>query len=474
MSLFQQQDLIRHKFEHFIPRLSHQAILFDIYEGNLLTYVLQDLQKQLSQDTFEQAKSRVAPINILKRVVEKLARLYSSPPSREIFPETAQPLLEFYEKSFDINTAGMIANEFFNLFKSCALEPFLDSKLNPRLRVIPSDRFFAFSTNTADPMEMTHFVKVLGKQTINGREKTILYVYTDNEFMIMNSDGEVEREQMNIMGLDGTNPYGKIPFAYQVKSRTTLNPPLDTDTLCMTKLFPILLTDLNYAVMFQSFSIMYGIDLDEENLKMAPNAFWRFKSDPTTQNKPEVGMIKPQVDSDKVIQLIQAELAMWLQSKNIRPGAVGDVSTENFASGISKMVDEMDTVDERQKQIPFFKQLEQDLWDLILNHMHPVWSRSQGFPVGQQFPPGAQVFVEFKDQLPLQNRDAMLNTLIKELNQGLTTPKIAVQKLNPELNEQDVDQILLEVQAQNTIETPEVNDVEELGEQNAESLPQIQ
>lgn len=452
--------VIEVEFEKQVHRLSHQATLYDIYEGNLLEYVLHDLKSQLSPRSFEQARHRVAPINILRRVIDKLAKLYSSPPVRTIEPRRAQPMLEFYEFSYDINTAGGLANEYFNLFKNCALEPFLDVRNVPRLRVIPSDRFFCFSTSETDPMEMTHFVKLMGSKKVDGTEKQILHVYTDTDFAITDSKGKVIDSLMAERDLDGSNPYGKIPFAYQVRSRTTLNPPLDTDTLCMTKLFPILLTDINYATMFASFSVLYGIDIDEENLVMAPNAFWRLKSDPTTTNKPEIGSIKPEVDTEKVISLIQTQLAMWLQSKNIRPGSVGDASTENFASGISKMVDEMDTVEERQKQIPYFKSLEESLWDLTINHLHPVWSQLPDYLLKQQFPPGAYVNVEFKEQLPIQNRDMIVNTLIKELQHGLTTKKIAVSKLNPELEDDDIDEILAEVEKENTttVETMPEND----------------
>lgn len=464
MSLRDDAKYIAKKYEYQSGKIDHNATLFDIYEGNLIQYVLEALAIELSPETFQQAKFRVAPVNILRRLVEKLAKLYSRPPIRTISKESDEPLLDFYSKSFDINTVGGESNEFFNLFKNTAFEPYLDAQFNPRLRVIPSDRFFVCSTNPSDPMQVTHFVKIIGKQKYLDREVVVLYVYTDQEFMIMDSDGNILDEMMTARGIDGVNPYGAIPFVYAVKSRQSLNPPSDTDTLAMTKLFPVLLTDLNYAVKFQCFSIIYGINIDEENLKMGPNVFWRLKQDATTQSEPKVGVIKPEVDSDKVIQLIQAELAMWLQSRNVRPGSVGSLTSENFASGVSKMVDEMDTVEERQRQVPYFKKFEEALWYLLINHMHPVWSKSIGFPQSRQFSAGSFVTVEFNEQLPMQDRSVLLDSLIKELNQGLTTKKIALKKLNPELNEKEIDELLLEIETANTIEIqealPDANEVD--------------
>jgi len=141
---------------------------------------------------------------------------------------------------------------------------------------------------------------------------------------------------------------------YVNRSPNFLLPPEDTDTMRMTVLLPVLLSDLNYAVKYQAFSILYGINVDDQNLAKSPEAFWMFKTDPGDDNKPEVGQIKPQVDITEVIQLIVTELSMWLNSRNIRPGSVSNVSAENMVSGISKLVDEMDTSDDRQKQAELY------------------------------------------------------------------------------------------------------------------------
>lgn len=82
------------------PLTAHNAILFDIYEGNLLEYVLVDLKKQLSPEYFQQIIHRVTPINILVRVVQKLSKIYSKPPRRiiENGNDMDAELLAFYEE----------------------------------------------------------------------------------------------------------------------------------------------------------------------------------------------------------------------------------------------------------------------------------------------------------------------------------------------------------------------------------------
>lgn len=449
MSLRQDIPEIIEKHKSYAHCLEHNHILFDIFEGNLLPYVLADLKQQLSQQAFEQCRTRVAPINLLKRIVDKLSRIYAKPPIRKLEgDEQDKVMFDYYLEYMNPNTTCGLGNEFFNLFKNTAFEPYLDNKSQPRLRVIPSDRFFVLSMDEVDPMRVTHFVKIMGKKKdAYGQEKMIYYVYTDEEFISVDED-------KNILSYS-LNPYGKIPFVYTVRSRHNLIPVKDTDTLSMTKLIPILLCDLNYATMFQSFSILYGINVDEENLKMAPNAFWRFKSDPTVQGEPKIGMIKPEVDTDKVMGLIQAELAMWLQSKNIRPGGVGQLSAESFSSGVSKMVDEMDTSDDRQKQIPFFVEAEESLWDLVMHYMHPVWIHDPNYEIKSLFSGASHVSVSFPEQLPMMNRAAVVAYTIDELQNGLLDKSGAIKRLNPDLDEDQVEQLMSDIDEDHSQEPKE-------------------
>lgn len=441
--------------------INHNAILFDIYEGYLVEYVLKDLKKQLSPQSFDQIQHRVAPINVLKRVVDKLSKIYADPPARSLLVENEidQDLFHDYSKELDINTYMQIGNEFFNLFKSCAIEPFVNNR-KPALRIIPSDRFLVWSNDSIDPVSPTHFIKFMGKKTVinaagNKESRTVYYIYTKDEFLPITEKGEILFSILNeINNPNGINPVGKFPVTYINRSRHNLIPQIDTDILRMTKLFPVLLTDLNFAVMYQAFSIIYGIDVDNKNISMSPNAFWSFKSDPTTQTKPEVGVIKPQVDITQVMGFILGQLAFWLQSKNIRPGSVGTTTPETFASGVSKVVDEMDTYEERQKQVPYFRSGESALWDLIMHGYHPFWVKEGMIDETREFQSDQSVDLDFPPQRPLVKRIDTLTDIEKEITLRLTTRKESIQRLNPNMTEQEVDDFILQIDEEGTITIP--------------------
>lgn len=447
--------------------LAHNEELFNIFEGDLLQYVLKAMREQLSPDSYNQAKHRVAPINVLKRLVEKLSKIYAKPPVRELEAavEKDENIFKFYVDSMDFNTAATLANEFFNLFKNSFVEPYLDEG-KPKARVIPSHQFFVVSNNRVNPLKPTHLVKIMGTyKDTDGSKRVIFYAYTDTEFLIFNDDEKVLEEEMLKVFFDtpdqyGINPYGKIPGVYINRSRHELCPKIDSDTLCMTKLIPILLTDLNYAVMFQSFSIIYGIDIDEENLKMNPNAFWRFKSDPTKEgSKPEVGVIKPEVDSEKVLGLIQAQLAFWLNSRNIKPGTIGAINAQDSTSGISKMIDEMDTSEDRQKQVTFFSEFETAWWDLIFNYIHPVWATYQDFENKLSFSKSIKVTTTFAEQRPLVDRSVQIDDEIKMINAKLQDRRGALKDLYPDMSDDLIDEKINAIDQALLAETPSTDGV---------------
>lgn len=437
----------------------HNRKLFRIYEGELKPFVEEALSQQLSQQSFRMAIQRIPPINVLKRIVDKLSKIYQQNPTRRAVNGTDSDtdLLRYYEKEMRINKKMNISNEFFNLFKNNLVHIYANNQ-KPNVRAIPSDRFMVWSNDPVDPTHVTHVVTIQGKELIfdastnQSREVIIYHAYTDEEFIIFDSEENLRMDLMVKAGNpEGINEYGKMPFVYVNRSENLLIPLADTDTLSMTILFPLLLTDLNFAVMFQAFSIIWGIDLTEDKLEMSPNAFWRLKSDDTPDAKPQIGVIKPQVDIQQVLTMIQAQLAFWLQSRGIRPGAVGQLTADNFASGISKMVDEMDTSEERQKQVGFYRDAEEELWDFVVGHGHPVWRDTGAVENLTQWSPAVEIVTDFSEQLPLLRRGDIVDELTREIEAGLTSKRRARQKLNPKMNEEELDLLEDEIQEEKQI-----------------------
>lgn len=62
--------------------LNQYERLADIYSGNLVSYVKVELAKELSESAFKIASQRIASINLIERITNKLSKVYSDTPAR--------------------------------------------------------------------------------------------------------------------------------------------------------------------------------------------------------------------------------------------------------------------------------------------------------------------------------------------------------------------------------------------------------
>lgn len=421
----------------------------DILEGNLNQYIYAELKAQLSPQSFTMAQHRISPINIFPKLVDKLTNIYQTTVVREVVDgkKSDEELLQWYQDNMSPNVSMNTANELYNACRASLIQPYVHRGV-PRLRSIMNDRFIVVSEDRVDPTNPTHVILIHGK--LDGKE--IYHVWSDYEFYIVDSDQKIRTDLMAHMGFAAPiNPVGKLPFIYKSESKYKLKPKEDWDTLKMVKVIPVMLSDLNLAAMFQSFAIIYGIDLDDEDIKFAPNAFWRLKSDPTSDKKPEIGTIKPQVDYDQVLRLIESQLSMWLGTKGIRASSVGTLSADNFSSGISKLIDEMDTYEAREKQVSVFTQVEKELWGLIMNYMHPYWIKTAEITNIANWSTGATVKTKFAVQLNPQTRGMMVKDLQAERAAGFISQERAIKKLNPEMSDDDVLELMVEIAGEKTV-----------------------
>lgn len=422
----------------------------DILNGNLYPYIDKLLKEQFSAQSYAQAKNRISPINVLPKIVDKLTNIYQTNVIRKVDDgkESDQDLVDYYVKQTQMNSQFNCANELYNACGATLIQPYA-YKGKPHVRAIPNDKFVPYSEDPVEPNKPTHIILIYKGPTAGSCR---YWVYSDSQISIVDQDGNLDSMAMSAANLEGPNPIGKIPFIYSNSSKYKLVPTPDADGLTLVKLLPVMLSDLNQAAMFQAFSIIYTIGAGIKDPTYAPNALWQLALDPNSAGqKPEVGQIKPQVDYDQVLNLIQSQLSMWLGTKGIRSASVGGLDKENFASGISKVIDEMDTYEARQKQVVQFSYAEKEYWELITEYLHPYWLAQKQIENVGQFTIGCEVTTSFAPQLAMQARGQVVADLEAEYAAGFTSRKRAIQKLNPELSDSEIDELIQEIDEERTI-----------------------
>lgn len=457
MSLADKVPALLAHIQNYKKYLDVNREILDIFNGNLKPYVEQILKQTLSENYFEKIRSRVVPINVLKRITEKTAKTYIDKPERTV-AEKYEADIEYYEKYFCMNQKMQKADDYAINFKGYALEPFIH-KGEPRLRVIPYDKFLPYSDDPVDPTVVTVFIKFMGKVKIGDHiEKELFYAYSDTEFYAFLDDGQTYAPAFAENG--GINPYGVIPFFYGNRGNDELIPTQDSDTLTLTKMVPVILTDLAGAIMFQCFTIMYGIDVSAENLTMSPNAFWSLKSDKTSDKQPELGTLKPEADIEKVINYVMTIFSFWLETRGIKVGNIGQITGSNFASGISKIIDEMDTTELVMKSMEQFKKDEDyGFWPMMkaINNnwvaTNQLTTKERPMLWGDDF----EVSVAFDEPEPVMSREQLVTVTKLEEDSGYLDHESAMKRLHPDLTPEQIDDMMAKIDLGRVITVPDTN-----------------
>lgn len=444
------EDLSKHVQCH-TQRLRNSEDLLDIYENDLLKFIDAYFRAIMADTTYFEVRARILPINVLIKIIDKLSKIYQGDgPTRTVQNgnDADQELLDFYIEAFDANVEFNQGNEFLNLDRYNLMQPFFDEiNRKPALRAVPNDRFLVFSNNRINPLEPTHVMLNVGKATSLSkedcaegdiREVDLWWVWSAEEFFVMDSEGSLRRDQPEMQkNPEAKNPFSILQFQYFNSSKNFLIPPTDSDTKSMTVMIPAQLSQLAYAASFQAFSQIVAFNWDKANPIFAPNAV-HFVNDSDDEKKARMEVIKPEVDITEVTQFVVTQLALWLETRGIKPGSIGKIDGSNMANGISKIIDEMDTAELRQKQADVYSRGERPFWDKVLKHMHPVWIAEGKVANRHLFSPNAFVKTEFPIQQVIISRKDVVDQVTAEMNAGLKSRETSIRELNPNWSDERI------------------------------------
>ena len=419
-------------------QLAHKV--FNILEGDILTYIHESLKQQiLSPKALAAAEKRIPPLNLYLRIVNKLSKIYSKPVLRKAANKntTDQELVDLYVDLFKLDSTFSNLNKFYNASKYGSVEPYIKEDptgiefAKQKLRVLAPHNFLMYSDDRQDPSNPTICIKFMGK--IDDVE--VIFLYSATEFLAISEKGEILPQFLEEN--EGVNVYGVLTNPYVNKSDNLVMPKPDSDMFNMSILIPILLTDLAFAIEFMAHSIIWGKNVKAENLELNPNAFWDLHATDTEKDA-EVGQIKPEVDILEVLEFIVNLVALWLETKNVKPGSAGKVTQDNVVSGVAMVVQNADTTEDRNEQIVKFGEFEsEDFWP-TLAIMHNYWAENGLIEERRRFSEDFEVSVVYPDPKPLQSRLETVKEQKEMLDASLTTIEMALKEVHPQLDDDEI------------------------------------
>lgn len=449
-------ELVEH-FAKVADQLQFDFNLYQLHEGQVRSFVEKSLASEmLSKSALKRAIQRIPSINIPRKVTDKLSKVYSESPIR--FSQVDQELLNEYTHIMDLNAAMAHANKLSNLNKRAALELYTHQG-KQQVRVLAAHQFFVYSDNPMQPNIPTVFVKLLGTEwkqqgpIANDRGKRftdqeqvrqvqIFACYSDQEFMIMDSEGDIRTDKMQAMGATSLiNPFGVIPFVYINKSPIELMPYPNQTAFDMGILIPKLLTDLNYAAQFMSHSVIYikNVAVGDGALEINPDAILDLGDTGPNGEQPEIGTIAPTVQIENSLRLIEFELSAYLNTEGVKTGGIGKLETETAASGISKIVDESDASEARKEQTELFRQVEKEFWTKF-SKMQQLWAITGLVDKRETFSPDLieGFSIKFADIKPLETEKEKYDKIRVARELRLMSRKQALREIYPNLSEEEL------------------------------------
>lgn len=419
--------------------------LYELYEGAIRKHVVERIVKEFKDPRNQlELSHRILEVDLVKRIVNKLSKAYAKPPKRKVIGTPKdQELYDWYVETMDINNAMKRADKSFNNYKEFLIYPYVSRHtMLPCLKVIDPFKYIAVSENIDDDSVATTFAVYAGPLE-NGKEK--LYCADNKSFWIQDTEGEILTTDLAQLGnSDGINIYESLPYIYGKNSTASVMPYPDESLEGIATLIPLLCADINFSVKYMAFSIVYGINMKADTFNRSPAAFVELvKADVTDDTKPELGQLKPEIDISEVFDSIMNQLDLWLNMRGITSSIV---KSRDIASGVSKMIDEADVTDQiSNNQVEYIK-AEKQIFEFI-KKAHEIWKyeNSAVFPQGS-FTTDSTVSIEFEKVEPIRSRADIVNEVVIEKKEGLTSTKRAIARINPNLPDEEIEAIIEEIE----------------------------
>lgn len=434
------------------------GILNDLYEGAITRHVEYRIKEEI-KDPKERREisARILEIELVKRIVDKLSRAYYDNPIRRLVNGNPQDqeLFDWYLSKINFNELGTRFDKNNNNFKEFLIKPYFHlATMLPRIKLCDPFNYIVVNTDKQDSSIPNIIVEYYGK---NEQKEDLLICQSDDELWIQNINGDLASDEMNaIDNIDGYNIYGKLSYVYGRKACSSVMPYPDDSMINISTLIPILCGDINYAIKYMSYAMIWGRNIKEELIKRGPSAFLNLlAADENSPVQPEIGVIKPDIDIKEVYESILMQLQLWLNSRGISASVINS-QAGSISSGISKMIDEADVSAIITGNQEAYKKAEYELFQFIMFHGHEVWKlQNPTMPQGS-FSPDCYVEITFPKVETLKPRSEVLNEAILELKESLISRKRAIKRINPTMSDQEIDELIVEIKEDK--ETSNVDD----------------
>lgn len=123
-----------------------------------------------------------------------------------------------------------------------------------------------------------------------------------------------------------------------------------------------------------------------------------------------------------------------------------------MASGVAKMLDESESIEDKKGQQAYFRLEEKDFWWKLTKYMMPFWraNRMLNPEVDFEFSPDFEILIQFRDPKVMMTEEQQLEVSKKRIDYGFSTLRRELDKLYPEMKDTEIDALVIEIKSERT------------------------
>lgn len=474
---------------------------YQCYKDKINHYVVEALLRQFDASTVEEMRYALSNISIVRKVIDKLARVYSNGVERSISgDEKSTKKLKDIEKRLDVNSALKKTNRFLKLernvdlfIKPCPTED-IDGKitwgikleaLNPYLYDVvedfhdrtkamcvilsdyqpPSTQLAQFDGKrlplpvpvvaeppagpTADKKDQKIADTAADQKNLTTPAGEKLYVvWSKNFHFTMNSKGEIIPDAENPNNENPLKVFNHI--TYGIDQDGAFWAEGGDDLIDGAILINSLITHTNHVGTVQGYGQFY---MTGENLprsvKVGPtNAIIaEYKKD--EQAEPKMGFLNANPQLDSLRSLIEMYIALYLTTNNLSTSGVATQlsSANSLPSGIALIIDKAESLEDVQDQRQIFADKEVDIFKSINAILKTYGSELVEELKELELPDGFEknFNVKYCDPTPIMSEKEKLENLRMRQDLGIDTMLSLLMKDDPSLDEKQAEDKLMKL-----------------------------
>lgn len=455
---------------------------YQCYKDGTNNYVMSLLMRQFEAATVEEMRYALSNISLVRKVIDKLARVYSNGVEREIMgDDAATEKLEKIEKLLKLNEKLKTTNRFLKLHKNTDLfvkpYPLADNPnkwavclevLQPYLYDVLESEYdrtqgivFILSDYVHPSTDLADIDSRSLKVSGNSVDETIANTPNDKgadfakkKYVFWSKNYHFTCDMHGVILPDSE---GKVTTANDLKSLNHINFAIDQDGNFWAQggndlidgaiLINAVITHTTHVGVVQGYGQFYmvGENLPRSIKVGATKAIlMEYKKD--EQAEPKAGFLSANPQLDALRALIEMYIALYLTSNNLSTSGVSTQlgSGTSMASGIALILDKAESLEDVQDQRQVFIDNEVKIMKAINETLKAYEPYLADEFKGLVLPDGfeSNYSVKFNDAPVIQSESEKLANLKLRKDLGIETKLSLIMRDDPNLNEAQAEEKL--------------------------------